>query len=190
MTTQHTPGPWTARSSDMNPARVWITQDAPPNIKATPPYYARADYKTKADVERAYREDAASPPGQSGGPTELTSPVAAAAAEEEILVQRAPRARANTRDWPLASKPGYNLVFKPYGKFGSGYYLVPAKPVAPTVIAQCAEGNPQAEANARLIAAAPDLMAALEHLMRYDFGDSAGAKEARAAIAKAKGGAE
>ena len=94
MTTQHTPGPWKARSSDMNPARVWITQDAPPNIKATP------------------------------------------------------------------------------------------------LIAQCAEGNPQAEANARLIAAAPDLMAALEHLMRYDFGDSAGAKEARAAIAKAKGGAE
>lgn len=42
-----------------------------------------------------------------------------------------------------------------------------------------------AEANARLIAAAPDLLAALQHLMRYDFGDSDGAKEAQAAIEKA-----
>lgn len=40
---------------------------------------------------------------------------------------------------------------------------------------------------ANLIGAAPDLLAALEHLMRYDFGDSDGAKEARAAIAKARG---
>lgn len=38
---------------------------------------------------------------------------------------------------------------------------------------------------ARLMAAAPDLLAALQHLMRYDFGDSDGAKEARAAIALA-----
>lgn len=37
------------------------------------------------------------------------------------------------------------------------------------------------------IAAAPDLLAALKHLMRYDFGESEGAKEARAAIAKAEG---
>jgi hypothetical protein len=42
-------------------------------------------------------------------------------------------------------------------------------------------------ANAKLIAAAPELLAALQHLMRYDFGDSEGAKEARAAIAKATG---
>lgn len=41
--------------------------------------------------------------------------------------------------------------------------------------------------DARLIAAAPDLLAALKHLVRYDFGDSDGAKEARAAIAKAEG---
>jgi hypothetical protein len=42
-------------------------------------------------------------------------------------------------------------------------------------------------ANMLLIAAAPDLLSALQHLMRYDFGDSEGAKEARAAIAKATG---
>ena len=40
-------------------------------------------------------------------------------------------------------------------------------------------------ANAHLIAAAPELLAALQHLMRYDFGDSEGAIKARAAIAKA-----
>ena len=43
------------------------------------------------------------------------------------------------------------------------------------------------DANMRLCAAAPDLLAALEHLMRYDFGASDGAKDARAAIAKARG---
>lgn len=42
------------------------------------------------------------------------------------------------------------------------------------------------DANARLIAAAPELLAALKHLVRYDFGDSEGAKEARAAIEKAE----
>ena len=42
-------------------------------------------------------------------------------------------------------------------------------------------------ANMLLISAAPDLLAALQRLMRYDFGESAGAKEARAAIAKATG---
>lgn len=47
-------------------------------------------------------------------------------------------------------------------------------------------GGEQAEANARLIAAAPELLAALRHLLRYDFGDSDGAKEARAAVAKAE----
>lgn len=40
---------------------------------------------------------------------------------------------------------------------------------------------------ARLVSAAPELLAALEHLMRYDFGNSDGAVEARAAIAKARG---
>lgn len=43
------------------------------------------------------------------------------------------------------------------------------------------------EAVLRLVEAAPDLLAALQHLMRYDFGESQGAKEARAAIAKATG---
>lgn len=40
----------------------------------------------------------------------------------------------------------------------------------------------------RLVSAAPEMLAALEHLMRYDFGNSDGAVEARAAIAKARGG--
>lgn len=102
MTTQHTPGPWKARPSDTNPARVWITQDAPPNTKAVP------------------------------------------------------------------------------------------------FIAQCAEGNPQAEANARLIANAPELLAALERLYKMGewqrtINDEMGAtvghaySAARAAIAKATG---
>lgn len=52
------------------------------------------------------------------------------------------------------------------------------------------QSQTEAAANARLIAAAPELLAALEHLMRYDFGDSDGAKQARDAIAKAKGGAQ
>jgi len=47
--------------------------------------------------------------------------------------------------------------------------------------------NEEWQAVANLMAAAPDLLAALEHLMRYDFGDSKGAMEARAAIKKAKG---
>lgn len=51
------------------------------------------------------------------------------------------------------------------------------------------DGAVNSEANARLIAAAPELLAALQRLMAYDFGDSAGAIQARAAIAKATGGA-
>lgn len=42
--------------------------------------------------------------------------------------------------------------------------------------------------DAPLIAAAPELLTALKRLLRYDFGDSIGAVEARAAIAKAEGG--
>lgn len=38
---------------------------------------------------------------------------------------------------------------------------------------------------ARLLEERADLKAALTHLMRYDFGDSEGAKEARAALTKA-----
>lgn len=45
----------------------------------------------------------------------------------------------------------------------------------------------QEKAVGRLIAAAPDLLEALKHLMKYDFGDSEGAKKARAAIEKAEG---
>jgi len=42
-------------------------------------------------------------------------------------------------------------------------------------------------ANAQLIASAPELLEALEHLIHYDFGDSVGAIKARNAIKKAKG---
>lgn len=50
----------------------------------------------------------------------------------------------------------------------------------------------EAEANARLIAAAPDLLAALERLLASgdvrDAGEAGALKQARAAIAKATGG--
>lgn len=49
---------------------------------------------------------------------------------------------------------------------------------------RCEEGMTQADAH--LIAAAPDLLAALEDLMTYDE-TTAKSEEARAAIAKAKG---
>ena len=109
MKTQHTPGPWRARPSDTNPARVWITQDAPPNTKAVP------------------------------------------------------------------------------------------------FIAQCAEGNPQAEANARLIAASPELLDALAECVAWHDLDGQRSQPvystqsdvgrrmiaaARAAIAKATGGTQ
>lgn len=51
----------------------------------------------------------------------------------------------------------------------------------------CTEYGDMSKANARLIAAAPDLLAALRRLMSYDFGHSAGAIQARAAIEKATG---
>lgn len=46
----------------------------------------------------------------------------------------------------------------------------------------CPEGR---HAVARVFAAAPQMLEALRHLMRYDFGDSEGARLARAAIAAA-----
>lgn len=45
----------------------------------------------------------------------------------------------------------------------------------------------QRVANARLCHAAPDLLEALEHLMRYDFSSSPTAIKARLAIRKARG---
>ena len=56
------------------------------------------------------------------------------------------------------------------------------------------EDSPEAEANAHLIAAAPDLLEALQEIVNAADGDGwnqldAGLKKARAAIAKATGGA-
>lgn len=70
-------------------------------------------------------------------------------------------------------------------------------PDATATVAPCLglEGQPISrevvEANARLIAAAPDLLAALEAMVRSDSWADADVKmvNARAAIAKAKGGA-
>lgn len=58
--------------------------------------------------------------------------------------------------------------------------------------AQWQDGPPEVAANARLIAAAPDLLAALEYIVAWKPLDWDAAKArgmARAAIAKAKGGA-
>lgn len=51
----------------------------------------------------------------------------------------------------------------------------------------CTEYGPMSRANADLIAAAPDLLAALKKLLSYGFGDDQGGKMARDAIAKAEG---
>ncbi len=66
-------------------------------------------------------------------------------------------------------------------------YIRTADMIAVAKITGAGRSYAEQEANTRLIVAAPDLLAALQHLMRYDFGDSDGAKEARAAIAKATG---
>ncbi len=45
--------------------------------------------------------------------------------EPPTLVLACPRAPANTRDWPkVVVPPGKELVFKPYGPQGAGFYLV------------------------------------------------------------------
>lgn len=58
-----------------------------------------------------------------------------------------------------------------------------------TLIAECRiseRRKEEAQANAHLIAAAPDLLAALKHLLKRPYNQDA-ADQARAAIAKAKG---
>jgi hypothetical protein len=39
------------------------------------------------------------------------------------LILSSKRSARNIAKWP-EGKPGYSVIFKPYGKKGSGYYLV------------------------------------------------------------------
>lgn len=84
--------------------------------------------------------------------------------------------------WELSAKEGRE-GHRQIHKDGYSLALVCARASSPASGPQYFEKD----ANARLIAAAPDLLAALKHLMRYDFGESDGAKAGRAAIAKAEG---
>jgi len=103
----------------------------------------------------------------------------------DLSITPPPWSVRRTNDAPVSLEPYWQIVGRPDSRSSSGFGITNVYPLAR------AGGFPEAEANAHLIAAAPDLYAALADMLMIDGSSGEQITEAlraaQAAMAKARG---